>query len=134
MFTISDVAQKSGLSPYTLRYYEKIGLLPASKRKEGGQRYYTENDINFILFLKSLKQTGMSLENMSEFVKDGCIYEQLHFNSPEEIKPSITKRIEILSKHLIKMEMQKKELELIISTTKEKLAYYNSIKKGDIKT
>ena len=130
MFTISEVAQKSGMSAYTLRYYEKIGLLPPSKRKNGGQRFYTETDIHFITFIKSLKQTGMSLEDINEFVKDGCILEKIHSDSSEQITPSVTKRIEILSKHLEKMEMQKRELELVMTTTKAKLAFYHSFLKG----
>lgn len=132
MFSISEVAQKSDISPYTLRYYEKIGLLPPPKRKNGGQRFYTETDIHFIKFLKSLKQTGMSLEDINEFVKEGCILEKIHSDSTEQITPSITKRIEILSKHLEKIEAQKRELELVISATKAKLATYNLILNGDV--
>lgn len=131
MFTISEVAHKSGMSAYTLRYYEKIGLLPPSKRKNGGQRFYTETDIHFITFIKSLKQTGMSLEDINEFVKDGCILEKIHSDSTEQITPSVTKRIEILSKHLGKMEMQKRELESVMTTTKAKLAFYHSFLKGE---
>lgn len=133
LFTISKVAQKSGISPYTLRYYEKIGLLPPPKRKNSGQRFYTETDIHFIKFIKSLKQTGMSLEDINEFVKDGCILEKIHSDSTEQISPSITKRIEILTKHLEKIEMQKREIELVISTTEAKLATYNSILNGDVR-
>lgn len=132
MFTISEVAEKSDTSPYTLRYYEKIGLLPSPKRKSGGQRFYTEVDIHFIKFIKSLKQTGMSLEDITEFVKDGCILEKINSDSIEQITLSVTKRIEILSKHLAKMEIQKKELELVMSTTKAKLATYHSILKGEV--
>ncbi len=129
MFSISDVAEKSGISSYTLRYYERIGLLPPPRRTSGGKRFYTEVDIHFIKFLKSLKQTGMLLSEIQEFIKDGCILEKIHSDTIEQIAPSVTKRAEILSKHLEKMEIQKQELDLLISITKEKLEVYHSILK-----
>lgn len=128
MFSISEAAEKSGISAYTLRYYEKIGLIPPSKRTDGGTRFYTESDIQFITFLKSLKETGMSLEDMMEFVKDGCIMEHINLRiDPSQLTPSINKRIEILTEHVEKMELKKKELEKVISLAAKKLEFYYSI-------
>jgi len=133
LFSISQAAEKSGISSYTLRYYEKIGLLPPPKRQNGGRRFYTENDIQFMTFLKSLKETGMSLEDVNEFVKDGCILEKINSNEqPSKLTPSINKRIEILSKHLEKMEIKKRELEEVISTARNKLDIYYSILKKEV--
>ncbi|WP_423801933.1 MerR family transcriptional regulator [Neobacillus sp. SAB-20_R2A] len=135
MFSIGEVADQSGISAYTLRYYEKIGLLPPPKRKSGGSRYYTSSDIQFMIFLKSLKDTGMSLEDMIEFVKDGCVMEKINTDiNPLELNPSLNNRIEILTRHLMKMEMKKKELDEVISATKEKLdIYYSLLKEDDAK-
>lgn len=128
LYSISKASEKSGISSYTLRYYEKIGLLPPPKRKNGGSRFYTEADIQFMIFLKSLKETGMSLEDINEIVKDGCILEKIHLEqNPAELTPFINKRIMILTKHLEKMEIKKKELEEVISATKGKLDTYYSI-------
>jgi DNA-binding transcriptional MerR regulator len=125
MYTISKVSEKTGVSAYTLRYYEKIGLLPSPIRKSGGTRFYTDADIQFMNFLNSLKKTGMSLEDITEFVKDGCILNKV--NLGEDINPSIQKRIEILTKHLLKMEIQRQELDKIITLTKDKLSIYDSL-------
>lgn len=125
MYTISKVSEMTGVSAYTLRYYEKIGLLPPPNRKNGGTRLYTDTDIQFMNFLNSLKKTGMSLEDIIEFVKDGCIWKKVDVG--EDIKSSIKKRIEILRKHLKKMEIQRQELDSIIALTKEKLSIYDSI-------
>ena len=130
LYSISKAAEESGISAYTLRYYENIGLLPSPKRNNGGRRFYTETDIQFMRFLKSLKDTGMSLEDINEFVKDGCILEKISSDvKPSQLTPSINKRIEILTKHLEKMEIKKKELEEVTSTTKLKLDTYYSILK-----
>jgi MerR family transcriptional regulator, aldehyde-responsive regulator len=135
LYSISKAAEMSGISPYTLRYYEKIGLLPPPKRQNGGRRFYTETDIRFLMFLKSLKETGMSLEDVNEFIKDGCILEKINSDvNSSQHTPSINKRIEILTKHLEKMEIKKKELEEVISTTKEKLDTYYSILKEEVDT
>lgn len=130
LYSISEAAEKSSISSYTLRYYEKIGLLPPAKRKSSGSRFYTETDIQFMTFLKSLKETGMSLEDINEFVKDGCILERIHSDmEASKLTPSINKRIEILNKHYKKMETKKKELDEVISATREKLDTYYSILK-----
>ena len=136
MYSISKAAEKSGISSYTLRYYEKIGLLPPPKRQNSGRRFYTETDIQFMLFLKSLKETGMSLEDIKEIVKDGCILEKINLDiETSQLTPSINKRIEILTKHLEQMEIKKQELEEVISATRSKLDTYYSIskEKGDKK-
>ncbi|MEC1035540.1 MerR family transcriptional regulator [Bacillus paralicheniformis] len=133
LYSISKAAEKTSISSYTLRYYEKIGLLPPPKRKNSGRRFYTETDIQFMTFLKSLKETGMSLEDIHEFVKDGCILEKINSDvKSAQLSPSINKRIEILTKHLEKMEIKKTELEEVISTTKGKLNTYYSILKEEV--
>ncbi|WP_281869964.1 MerR family transcriptional regulator [Brevibacillus parabrevis] len=120
MFTIGQVAELTGVSSYTLRYYEKIGLLPPLKRNSGGIREYSDLDIRFVHFLNSLKKTGMSLEDIT-----GCIVDKM--SEGQNVHPSIEKRIEILTKHLERMEAQRKELEQIISLAKEKLSVYHEI-------
>jgi MerR family transcriptional regulator, aldehyde-responsive regulator len=134
LYSISKAAEMSGISPYTLRYYEKIGVLPSPKRQNGGRRFYTEADIRFMMFLKSLKETGMSLEDVNEFIKDGCILEKINSDvESSQLTPSINKRIEILTKHLTTMEIKKKELEEVISTARGKLDTYYSLLKVETK-
>ncbi|WP_051570199.1 MerR family transcriptional regulator [Paenibacillus ehimensis] len=128
LYSIREAAEKSGISSYTLRYYEKMGLLPPPKRKNSGFRSYTDKDIRFLTFLKSLKETGMSLDDINEFVKDGCIFDKIDSNSElTQFTPTINKRIEILNKHLEKMEIKKRELEAVMATTRLKLDTYYSM-------
>ncbi|WP_138186340.1 MerR family transcriptional regulator [Paenibacillus alvei] len=67
-FTISDVAKKTGLSQDTIRYYEKINLLPPAKRK-ANNRQYVQLDIDRILFINHLKRTQMPLKKIKEYMK-----------------------------------------------------------------
>lgn len=77
VMTIQDVAQKTGISVYTIRFYEQRGLLPPIPRSTGGIRQFREADVTFLQFLLELKRTGMSLEEMAAFTADGCLLEQL---------------------------------------------------------
>lgn len=66
---ISEVAQRTGLSRDTLRYYEKAGLIGAVERSAGGQRRYAANHLDWLAFLLRLRATGMSVADMQRFAK-----------------------------------------------------------------
>lgn len=67
-YAIKEFAAQTGLSPFTLRYYEKEKLL-ASKRAGNGWRYYTEKDVAWVLFLRRLKATGMPIRRIREYAR-----------------------------------------------------------------
>lgn len=65
--TIREAAELTGLSEDTLRYYERIELLPPAERRSNGHRFYTAEQVQGILFLLKLKSIGMTLEEMKQF-------------------------------------------------------------------
>jgi len=65
--TIQQVAAATGLSVYTLRYYERIGLIHPIRRAENTHRRYTTDDIGWIDFLNKLRATGMSIQQMQAY-------------------------------------------------------------------
>ncbi|WP_330587613.1 MerR family transcriptional regulator [Anaerocolumna sedimenticola] len=67
-YTIKQVSEKTGLSIYALRYYDKEGLLPLVKRSPSGIRKFTDNDIDWIGLICCLKNSGMSIDNIKEFM------------------------------------------------------------------
>ena len=67
--TIREVAAKTNMSTDTLRYYERIGLLPPVPRNAAGIRNYDEYFVNFINFIKKLKASGMSLEHIIDYIR-----------------------------------------------------------------
>ena len=67
--TIAEVSKKVNLSAYTLRYYERIGLIPEVNRTESGIRNYTEEDLGWIEFSKCMRNAGMSIEALIEYIK-----------------------------------------------------------------
>jgi DNA-binding transcriptional MerR regulator len=127
MYTIRQVSELTGFSPDTLRYYEKIGLLKSPERGSGGVRAYSDDNVQLLTSLNCLKKTGLSLEDIKEFVLEGqCFNNDSSMWNVDDIK-AISSRSKILSEHLNRMEKQRQELDDIINLTKEKLVYYNKI-------
>jgi|SRR5699024_8834584 len=67
--TITEVSKKYGLSADTLRYYERIGLIPKINRNKRGVRDITEEDCRWVEFIKCMRGSGLSIESLIEYVK-----------------------------------------------------------------
>jgi len=67
--TIAEVSKKFGLSPDTLRYYERIGLLPEVERTPGGIRNYSESDCGWVEYIRCMRSAGVSVETLIEYVR-----------------------------------------------------------------
>lgn len=67
--SIAEVAERSGLSVHTLRYYERAGLIAPVPRAPGGQRRYAAADLEWIGFLLRLRETRMPIGQMQAFAR-----------------------------------------------------------------
>ena len=67
-YTISEAAQKTGLPPSTIRYYDKEGLLPNINRKNG-IRVFEDMDLRLMGLLTCLKNTGMPIKRIRDYVE-----------------------------------------------------------------
>lgn len=65
---ISEVSEKFDLSQDTLRYYERIGLIPGVNRNKSGIRDYTEEDCRWVEFIKCMRNAGLPIEVLIEYV------------------------------------------------------------------
>lgn len=73
-YTISEVSAWTGLTAYTLRWYERIGLMPHVDRSHTGQRRFTNRDLDWLAFVGKLRLTGMPVADMvryAELVREG---------------------------------------------------------------
>jgi len=66
--TIAEVSGKYGLSADTLRYYERVGLIPSVNRNKNGIRDYTEEDSRWVEFIKCMRNAGLPIEILIEYV------------------------------------------------------------------
>ena len=85
--TIGEISENTNLPESTLRYYEKKGLIRVSRDKNG-RRDYEESDIEWIKFIRRLKETGMLL-------KDIQLYSDLRYPG----KNTMPERLNILQSH-----------------------------------
>lgn len=100
---ISEVSEKFGILPDTLRYYERIGLIPPINRNKSGLREYTEQDCHWIQVILFMRDAGMSIELLLEYVKmvhQGDVTMQTRKELLIEQRNQLVARIEELQKTL----------------------------------
>ncbi|EAD8869559.1 MerR family transcriptional regulator [Listeria monocytogenes] len=64
---IKQAADMFGLTVDTLRYYERVGVIPPVHRNESGYRDYKASDLNWVYLVKNLRNAGLSVESLIEF-------------------------------------------------------------------
>lgn len=67
--TITEVSKKYGLTADTLRYYERVGLLPEIGRTPGGMRDYSEKDCRWVAYITCMRSAGVTVETLTEYVR-----------------------------------------------------------------
>lgn len=97
---IQQVSELTGVNAYTLRYYERIGLLGNVDRASSGHRRYTRDDLAWISMLRRLRSTGMSIRKMQEFA-------DLRRQGPQ----SLEKRLAFLEQHQQEVQAHLRETE-----------------------
>lgn len=112
-FTPGQVAEKTGFSLDTLRYYERIGLLDDIARNSGGQRVFTEDDVAWLRILRCLRDTGMPIQRMvryAELARGG--------------DATVPERLELLREHDQEIDEKIAHLRMEQDHIRAKIAYY----------
>lgn len=105
--TIAEVSKTYGLSTDTLRYYERIGLLPNVQRTSGGIRNYSESDCNWVSYIKCMRSAGISVDALIEYVtlfRQGPGTIQARKNLLLEQRAQIVERIKELNEVLSRLD------------------------------
>ena len=100
---IGEFAERAGVTPRTVRYYESLGLFEPSEREGGGFRYYTEVELTKLQKINHLKELGLSLEEIATVLP-------LYFEDPTGVRGK-QKVLEILKLHLREAEEKMEALE-----------------------
>ena len=114
-YTIKQVSEKTHLKAHVLRYYESEGLLPFVKRSESGIRHYSEDDLEWLGLICCLKNTGMSIKQIKDFV-------ELSVEGEETLK----QRCEMLVEHKKSVEAQIEEMKKHLLKVSHKIEYFTS--------
>ena len=114
--TIQEVAKATSLTPHTLRYYERIGLIHPINREENTRRCYTVDDVGWIEFLLKLRATGMSIKDMQR-------YAHLQRQGDE----TLPERVEMLKTLRDKVEVHIDEMNEHLKLIHHKIDYYSQV-------
>lgn len=115
MYTPGQVAEKTGFSLDTLRYYERIGLLEGIARTAGGRRSFTDDDLDWLGVLRCLRDTGMPIAGMlryAELCRGG--------------EGTLAERIALLADHDHAVEQQIRDLRAQQRHIRDKITWYRS--------
>lgn len=118
---ISEVSDQFGLSVDTLRYYEKIGLIPPVNRTDSGIRDYSELDARRIDFIKCMRTAGLPIEVLIKY-----------FALVQQGDETIEARKEILEEQRIQLVAKMAELQATLDVLNYKIqAYENAVLKSE---
>lgn len=112
-YTIKQAAQKMNLTAYTLRYYDKEGLLPFVVRDNSGNRLFTDNDIEWLGLICCLKNTGMPIRQIKNFIQGAL-----------EGDHTLENRVKMLLEHRNHVLKQMEELNKNLDKINYKIKYY----------
>ncbi len=104
--SIGDVSKEIGVSIHTLRYYEKIGLLPHITKDEGGRRRYEPKDIDRVRFIKRAKRMKFSLSEIHQLIR----IETAELIDKPQAQKLISEKLQEVEQGLIDLMNLKKDL------------------------
>lgn len=110
--TIAEMAERTGVSAHTLRYYERIGLLSVA-RDTAGYRLYSAGDYARVVFLNRMRMTGMSIRDLQRYIA-----------LVSEGEASVPERRRMLLAHRDAVRVQIQELTFALETVEFKIAAY----------
>ncbi|MEH6989785.1 MerR family transcriptional regulator [Cytobacillus firmus] len=114
-YTISEVAKELNLTVYTLRYYDKEGLMPFVERTPSGNRLFKESDLSALKVIECLKATGMPIKEIKNFI-DWC----------SEGDATLQQRYDMFLERKANAEAQMEELRKTMEVIEHKCLYYKT--------
>ncbi len=112
---ISEVSERSGISADTLRYYERIGLVPPVNRTENGIRDYNDIDIKRVEFIKCMRSVGLPIDVLIEY-----------FKLVQQGDKTIEARKEILIEQRAQLAARMKEVQETLNLLDYKISVYEN--------
>lgn len=103
---IGEAAAKAGVSPQTIRFYERRGLLQTPKRRASGYREFVSNDLNTIRFIKQNQELGFTLEEIKQLLR---LRGQRGGNAAE-VRAVAQERLRLINSKISELEKMRDEL------------------------
>ncbi|MBS9439797.1 MULTISPECIES: Zn(2+)-responsive transcriptional regulator [Photorhabdus] len=110
MYRIGQLAKLANVTPDTVRFYEKQGMMEHQNRTEGGYRLYTEQDLQRLRFIRYAKQLGFTLEAITELLS---IRVDPAHHTCEESKQIVDSRLMEVEEKLLEMRKMRDSLKML---------------------
>ena len=117
VYTVGEAAKRLGVSPSTLRYYDKEGLLPFVERSSGGIRMFQESDFEWLQVIECLKKAGMSIKDIRQYIEMAL-----------QGDSTIEARLELFHRQQKVVAQQMAELQHTMEMLRYKCWYYETAK------
>jgi DNA-binding transcriptional MerR regulator len=117
--TLAQVAEATGLSTHTLRYYERIGLLDSVQRRDNGHRVFRAEDMTWLAFLLRLRDTGMPIAQMLQYAA---------LRRQGDSLESVSARQRLLELHAAALEAEQRARAETLAVLHEKIVNYDGIR------
>jgi DNA-binding transcriptional MerR regulator len=111
--TVKEVSEKYNITQDTLRYYERVGMIPEVTRTSGGIRSYQQKDLDWVELAICMRSAGLPVEVMIEYVQL-C----------KEGESTIPARLELLQKQREALHMQREQLDTTLDRLNYKIKKY----------
>lgn len=114
-YTIGQVAKMNNLSISQLRYYDNQGMLPFLKRTEKGDRVFDEGALKFLEIILCLKNTGMPIKEIKQFIgwsMEGTDYTPQRLEMIRQHETNVLQQIRDTEENLRKIQQKIARLEL----------------------
>ncbi|MBV7390510.1 MerR family transcriptional regulator [Enterococcus alishanensis] len=119
---IKEVADLFNLTTDTIRYYEKIGVIPPVTRDQRGYRDFQKKDLNWVFLVKSLRNAGVSIESLIEFAR----LSQIQGDERLAQKDILKNQLNELDEKIAELHQTRDLLAYKIETYDEHIALFNS--------
>ena len=121
--TIKEVSEKYGLTQDTLRYYERVGVIPAVTRTSGGIRDYQEEDLKWVELAVCMRNAGLPIESLIEY--------QRLFQAGDSTIPA---RLDLLKDQMDVLQKQKAQIEETMARLSYKISRYEEAMRTGVLT
>jgi len=111
MYKIGEVAEQTGVSADTLRYYEKYGLLPEISRNASGIREYRDKDISRLKFIRRAQRMNFSLNE----IKDLLSMREDPQHAKDNVRKLTAEKLEYIEHQLNELSTLRNELQLLLN-------------------
>jgi len=113
MIKISELGSRTGLSPHTIRFYEKHGLIEASERSEAGYRYYNDADVRRAEFVKTARNIGFSLDDISQLLS---IRVDKTAHSCQEVTDITRHKLDEVNERIAELQTMQRTLQILLDS------------------